>query len=270
MAEVTTSLSRVMKVGSIDETRGGSCVIPAVAKPGAGALRHESRDPEAAAIHYLAHAKELEEDAKRRLEEVQAQASQMLEEAQSAAKDMYARERERGYQDGFDSGYKESIQSAQTTCEAMVERASALVSEADSYRHHLIRSLSQPLTNIAMLAVKRILERELVLDGPNIATVVDSLLQFVTEGTRAEVRVHPEDYAAAVAAHPVWQSKKLGAWSVAVVPDADLERGDCEIISDVGHVDARMETKLTTLRTAVLEFMERREKEFVEGLDSGV
>ncbi len=259
-----------MKVGSTEESLGVTRIIPAVAKVPVGGMEDNNADSKSTATDVLLRVKELEQAAERRLQQAEDYAARMMEEAKTAAEDIYAKERERGYRDGFDSGYKESMQSAEATCEAMVQRATSLVEEADAHRRRLMQSLSGPLAQITMAAVRRILERELLLDGPNVATVVDSLLQYVTEGTRAEVRVHPEDYAAAVAAHPVWQSKKLGAWSVAVVPDAELERGDCEIISDVGHVDARVETKLTTLKAAVLEFMERREQEFVEGLDSRV
>jgi flagellar assembly protein FliH len=190
--------------------------------------------------------------AKHSAEQVLAQAQREADQIREQAR---VEGREAGYQDGWQAGHSECEQSWRER----IAQAQAVVEAAQREREHLLQSAQPTITAIAMEAVRVLLHRELALAPADIEQMVGGLLQYVLDGGRVEVRVHPDDFPRAADAHPVWQRAKLGDWEIAVVPDPAIAPGGCEVRSDVGRVDARMETKLELLEQVLRDVLERGE-----------
>lgn len=200
---------------------------------------------------------EMEQQGDQRLAEARSMADRIVQDAEARADDIATQARERGYHEGYTAGRDEGLTAAQAAAERLLQQGRDVVSGADVYRQQLVQGMASALTDIAMASVRRLLHRELHVTAADVAAMVSELLHEVLDSAKVEVRVHPDDFVAATEAHPIWQQAKFGDWDVAIVPDATVAAGGCEVRSELGRLDARMETKLELLQAAVTAAMER-------------
>lgn len=264
--------SNVLKQEILDVTDERNAPIPVFGK---GGIRAISAGLDAQGAVGTGTSEALDMGAEEAVPEVQAiTPEQVLEEARQQAEDIVGRAEDEarsirdeaekaGYADGFRTGQEIALEETRSACTEQVERAAQLVRVAADDRLKWLGQLGGPLTAIVMSAVRDLLQRELATQHADIEHMVDDLLRYMMDSTKVEVRVHPDDFEVAAAGHPKWQHAKLGEWDVSVVPDANIHPGGCELQSEVGRVDATVETKLELLETTLRSLMERSVSEFV-------
>jgi flagellar assembly protein FliH len=188
------------------------------------------------------------------------EAESIVRAARDKAKEIVEEARQQGWRAGYDAGFAEGQEHA-AQC---VAEAQAVLEAARKERRELLKGAAPALTKVAMVAVRRLLARELALQAADIERMVAELLEYVLDSVRIEVRVHPNDFLAATEAYPRWRAVKFGDWEIAIIPDASITPGGCEIRSDAGRVDARMETKLELLEATIEAVIERSVEQRVE------
>lgn len=191
-----------------------------------------------------------------------AEAERVLAEAASQCEAIRAEALQKGWQEGYEAGFAAGRAEAQS----LIREAQAVLDGAARARRDLIRTASPVLVRIAMAGVRRLLGRELATAPADVEQLIGDLLEHVVDQRRIEVRVHPADFLMATEAYPRWRASKFGEWEIVIVPDAALAPGGCEIRSESGRVDARMETKLQLLETALRAVMDRSVTDHVDGL----
>lgn len=116
--------------------------------------------------------------------------------------------------------------------------AAAMVG-VEAARREAIEEVRASVAELALALARRIVSDALAEDPSRIEGLVEDALSRVRRATRARVRVHPDDAA------------RLGDLDFEVVADDTLEPGDCVVESDLGDVDARIETRLAALERAL-------------------
>jgi flagellar assembly protein FliH len=105
------------------------------------------------------------------------------------------------------------------------------------------QQLKQRLVALLPQLLRALLADELALRPEHIATLVERELGSVRRARDIELRLHPDD---ARLLEPVERMRArlelLG--SLRVVEDGGLARGGCVLITNLGEVDARLETRL--------------------------
>lgn len=256
------SLSRVLKFNSFDFASGEAMLLPTI-RP---VECDDDVRVEPADNHQVPNLEELERVAANMLRDAEARAAQLLQNAESEALRVRDEAYRSGYDEGLQSGHRDAMEAARDEADGIIQQAEAVVHCADGYRRQLLIDLVPSLTQLVMGAVKHLLYRELVTEPSEIEGIVTSMLDTPLLSGRVEVRVSPDEYSAAVLAHPVWQSHSAGEWTIAVVPDGQMSPGGCEIRYSSGRIDASLETKLELLQESIVEFMEQRVNEFVHSL----
>ena len=253
VVEVTTSLSKIWKSPVVHSdvitlVPLTSLLELAVSEDTSLSLdvEHVGVEDDLSAVQTVRMA-EVEAECQTQLVAAQQAAEQLLAEAYDQAKQIRLEAQQQGYSEGFVAGHAEGSAAAQAEFQQAIKHAQSVAQAIQLARIELLQSLSIPLTQVTMEAVRAVLQRELHLQSADIASIVDGLLQYVMESHLVEVRVHPEDFAAASAAQPKWKSAKFGEWEVVIVPDLGIAQGGCELRSQVGRVDARVQTRLETL-----------------------
>ena len=175
------------------------------------------------------------------LEQAQSQARQLLEHAQSQAQAMMQdaqeaieAERERGYQEGM----------RQAVMEWHDRQARSAVEQS-----HALGTLHGKLAEIVTTAVERIVNTE-----SRTALYERALknVQSLTRGaTKLTLRVSPPDYEHARNTIASLGDTHAAGLQVEVAPDPALKAGSCIFESDLGVLDASLETQLDGLRTAM-------------------
>jgi type III secretion system HrpE/YscL family protein len=155
------------------------------------------------------------------------QAAEILQHAEQRAAALREQARVDGYQAGLEQAAGELL--------AIVRARSAALEE-----------LEPQAIEVALMAARQIIGREIEVRPEQVAEIVAPLLQRVRRASRVVVRIHPADRPAIEGL----LEKRISA-TISIEPDAGLARGDCVIDSDIGKLDARIAVRLSALARAL-------------------
>ena len=132
--------------------------------------------------------------------------------------------------------------------------AAAQLFDLAKLRSELSARAEREATQAVLLVAAQLLGTTLQAEPDKIACLLRPHLARMRRAEQLILRLHPED-AAYLEAHPdllaqLKQQQQLEG-SLALRSDAGLARGDCVIESNLGELDARVETRLTLLAAAL-------------------
>ncbi len=122
------------------------------------------------------------------------------------------------------------------------ERLKRALSAEAAYGQALQRAEAD-IVALTQRAVTAIVAEELALRPDHIRAIVRSRLQELRAARHLTVRVHPADLPLVPDASALALWVETGA-RLTLVADDSLGRGDCVLESELGEVDARIETQL--------------------------
>lgn len=164
------------------------------------------------------------------LDAARERAAEMDREAQAA----YERRREEGYRDGREEGRLEHAEKVLETVLSSVE---------------YIEGIESTLVRVVSEAIRKVIGE--VDENERIVRIVRNALTTVRNQQRVLIRVAPADEKPVREALAAMLTAVPGSTSfVDVVADARLVRGACLLESELGVVDASLETQLKALENA--------------------
>lgn len=142
-------------------------------------------------------------------------------------------ERKRGFEEGREEGL------AQVT-----EKLTGVEME----RERMMVEAEPQMVRMVMGIVEKIIGREVAAGA-----ILDVVKQALTQsaGQKLVIRIHPSDLATVKANQPDILAAVGPLRSVAVREDESIPAGGCVVESEVGMVDARLETQLAAIRKAL-------------------
>jgi flagellar biosynthesis/type III secretory pathway protein FliH len=177
------------------------------------------------------------------LYEAQLSASEVRQEARRQAAQLLAaasadieRARTAGYARGYEEG---SARAARELLEIAAVRASALEAQADEIRE------------LALLFAGKLTARAFEHEPAAIEAVLRPLLASVRRARRVAIRVHPEAVAFVESRLSTLAAYEALEGALEVAGDPAITHGGCVIESDLGELDARIETRLSELCRAL-------------------
>ena len=160
------------------------------------------------------------------------EANAVLDAARERVADM---ERKAGYRDGVEEGRLEHAEKVMETVLSSVE---------------YIEGIEATLVNVVAVAVRKVIGE--IDENERIVRIVRNALVTVRNQQHVTIRVAPADEKAVrEGLASMLASVPGGASFLDVVPDARLERGACLLESELGVVDASLETQLKALENAL-------------------
>ena len=163
-----------------------------------------------------------------------AAAKKQAEEMEQKAREAYEQKREEGYRDGMEEGKLEHAEKMVETILSSVE---------------FIEGIEDTLVSVVNQAIRKIIGD--MDDKERIVRIVRTALNTVRGQQKVTVRVAPADEAAvseALAAMTAGSSS--GSAFLTIMADARLPRDSCILESELGVVDASLETQLKALEHA--------------------
>lgn len=159
--------------------------------------------------------------------------------------------REKAYKEGFEEGRKigEAVQNEKV--EHAVKAFTEALSALDEVREKLIREMEQEAVKLGLFLTKRIVRRESSMDPDMIFRSLEGAFRKRGDQKGVCIKMHPADAA-------VIQEKGLDAWGlgkemagIAFETCERISRGGCIIETDLGSIDATIESQLRTLEDAL-------------------
>lgn len=148
--------------------------------------------------------------------------------------------RQAGYQDGYRDGLVALDSFKQGFAAQMSAQIGRLVASVDAELAALETSMAQALADAALHLARGIVRAELKARPELVAEAVQQALAAVLLSARhIRVQVHPEDLPLVEAG----AGEALAARGARLQPAAEIARGGCRIESDLGRIDATLETR---------------------------
>lgn len=188
---------------------------------------------------------------KNQIVSAQTEAARILEEAED-----FAAEVRREAQTDADNLRAEAYRSG--TEKAVTEFEQTLL-DVREIRERVWRETEQDLLRLSIRLTEKILGRELKSDKTTVADIVAAALQNARQQEKLTVRVNPADLP--VVEKEVENLARTGRVRfMDFIADPRVSEGGCLIESEVGTIDARLETQLRVLERALLSQSEGEEK----------
>ena len=115
-----------------------------------------------------------------------------------------------------------------------------------------ILNLYEPeIIKLAVHSAEKLVFHELEASGAKIDSVVKETLAKLPGATTVKIKLNPEDLTELLNVNNEMLSSSLDI-GVEFVKDASITRGGCLVESDVGNIDALVETRIENLKNDVI------------------
>jgi flagellar assembly protein FliH len=149
---------------------------------------------------------------------------------------------------GYAQGERAGMEAGNKRAEAMLRRLAATLEELGALRQTMIRQTEQQMVELALAIARRILRREVMLDGDLILAMARVALDRLGEAASATIRLNPEDYAQTLQRHG---DNPIGS-RVRIIADPAVSRGGCLVESEFGFIDAAVEAQFDQVMRALI------------------
>lgn len=149
---------------------------------------------------------------------------------------------------GYAQGERAGLEAGGKRAEAMLRRLAQTLEELSGLRDNMVRQTERELVQLSMAIARRILQREVSVDGELTAALAHIALERLGGTTPATVRLHPDDYAVVMAG----QVTPLSGRQVEIRPDPAVSRGGCLVESEFGFINASVDAQVDEIARAVL------------------
>ncbi|MGH8177620.1 MAG: flagellar assembly protein FliH [Steroidobacter sp.] len=160
----------------------------------------------------------------------------------------------------FDEAFAKGREAGLASARAETEKANAQLRSQIARLEAMLGALSQPLCDLdvqveeqlkhlALTIARQLVRRELRIDPAQVIAVIRETVALLPASARdVRVHLHPED-AAAVRERLATPSAER-AWTM--IEDPVMTRGGCRVTTDTAQIDARLETRINSVITALL------------------
>ncbi|MBS0447541.1 MAG: flagellar assembly protein FliH [Proteobacteria bacterium] len=147
--------------------------------------------------------------------------------------------RQGGYQDGYRDGLAALEAFKQSYASQLTAQIGALIGSLDTELAGLQQDMARTLAVTAAQLARQVVRSELATRPELVATVAQEALDTLLLSARhITLRVHPDDHALVAQG----AADVLAARGGRLIADAAMSRGGCRVESDIGVIDATLET----------------------------
>jgi flagellar assembly protein FliH len=163
---------------------------------------------------------------------------------------------QRAHKEAYAKGHAAGLAAARSESQQALNQLKTQVATLDK----MLGAIAQPfkdldaqieeqLVQLAVSIARQLVRRELRMDPGQVIAIIRETVALLPAATRdVRVHLHPED--ATVVREKLATPTADRAWTI--VEDPVMPRGGCRVTTDTAHIDARMETRIQSIMTAIL------------------
>ncbi len=191
-------------------------------------------------------------EAERIVQAAKAEAHALIARAEAEAEQI----RKKARQVGLETGYNDGKQAAEKEAAEGIANIKRIAEAMSAEHEALLHNTKEYLGTLALAIAKKILTHTLTVQPEVVADMVAEVIEAANIHGGCYVHVHPSDYKIL---QPHWEAvshlqQPDSSWEL--VSDNRVSRGGCMIDIEGGTIDARMQTKLAQIETALAKAIE--------------
>ena len=151
----------------------------------------------------------------------------------------------RGRQNGIDSVEKQLTTAAQSLATA--------AEELSRLRNSHAKNSSSDMLRLVFAIAEQIIGREVAADPKIVLTIIENALQASVRSDQYRIAVNPADLEMVTQQKPLFLASISGLKNLSIDTDATITPGGCRVDSELGDVDATIETQFEAIQQALKE-----------------
>lgn len=148
-------------------------------------------------------------------------------------------------------GRQEGLAIAEERFESTSRALAQALEEVSRLRETLAQSGSRDMLRLVMAVSEQIVRRAIDVDPDVVLALVENALQASVRSDSYRISVSPEDLEVVKAQKPLFLASISGLQNLIIDADVAISRGGCRVDSELGDVDATIESQLEAIRQAL-------------------
>ena len=219
-----------------------------------------------------AEAEQIMGQAQQMVEQAQMQAAQIVNDAmaqaQQAAEEARQQAGQQGYQEGMEAGLAEGRQAGEVQLQQMIEAIKFQFVDLVRLRRKVMLDMEPEIVRLSWEIAKRVVGDELKSNREVIVGIVRSALATLGERDEINIRVNPQEFETVKGHQKALEAMIEGLKKFVIQADGAIEPGSCSIETNLGNVDARIETQFEAIRLGLEEMTNIRQFERGDQVDA--
>lgn len=205
-----------------------------------------------------------EEMAERRIADAQAQAEQIQIQARAEIEEWWnaqrvqdeaviAEAKQQAYNDGFAEGQQAGEAHAIEQYASMIAEAQHIIQQATEQKQFIIKESEPFILELSCEIARKIITKELTASPEWISEMIKKVLARRREQRTVTLCVSPQYYSFLLDSKEDLRQVIDSQAELIIVPDHTITDEGCVVRTEFGSLDARIDTQLTEIRTALLQ-----------------
>ncbi|WP_157150245.1 flagellar assembly protein FliH [Brachyspira sp. SAP_772] len=188
-------------------------------------------------------------DASRIIQDANAEKEKIQSESESIKEAAY----KEGYAKGYDEGFEKSFADGNNDLIKLNEKLKKILAETINKRNEIIDTAEAQLIEVAILIAKRVVKMLTEKDKGIVIRNIQEALRRIKGRTKITIRVNIDDLEISARHKDEFYQMLDKIEGVTVLEDPNVDVGGCMIETDFGDIDARINTQLNEIETAIKE-----------------
>ena len=154
-------------------------------------------------------------------------------------------------QQELEQAYLKGIQAGRDEAEQRIGSAVTAFSQAlediSRLREAILKNSTDDMLRLVMAIVEQVIPTEISTNPEIIHQTLKKALQAAVRSDEYHIRIHPDDFSVVMEKKPLLLASISGLKNITVESDPSISRGGCLVESQLGQVDATIETQLTEI-----------------------
>lgn len=156
-------------------------------------------------------------------------------------------------EEAYARGRREGLAAAEEKLETATQALASALEEVSRLRASLANSSRQDMLRLVIAVAEQIIRREVAADPKIILTIIENALQSSVRADHYRIRISPDDLEKVTQQKPLFLASISGLKNLSIEADASISAGGCRVDSDLGDVDATLETQLEAIQQVLKE-----------------
>lgn len=183
--------------------------------------------------------KSIDEYVVRRNAEIKEESDRILAEAQAKAEKLQEEAREAG----LAVGKKEGVEMVEKECASYLNEAKESLTRALEEKNKIINDSEPEIIQLALEIAKKVIKKSVELDSEIVNSIADEAIKRATHRERIIIRVNINDLPSLEKDRSLLREKS-SCKDLIILADPTVLAGGCVLETDLGTVDARIETQI--------------------------
>ncbi len=158
--------------------------------------------------------------------------------------------------EAYQRGREEALAEAGANLVSAADALSEALREVGRLRESTLRRSTEDMVRLVMAISEQVIGAEIATRPEFVLETLKQAMHHALKTDEYQVRVHPDDLAVVTDNKPLFMAAVSGLKNIRLETDAAIARGGCVVESQLGQVDATLDSRMEEIRRSLLAHLE--------------